>query len=282
VSRKRQNLGLAQLELANAASVSSKMISDLELGNTRKPTPENLLNVIKALRFDEIDKCQLEFERTNILHAFGGFDASLSNMPLTTPSDERLVANLLIEKWAKLPDCARAGRFLIEGGEVVYFKHLLRLFNNNIQESVLCFIRLGQQSNYAAFKMPELYNALAGAVRDRKMVIGYVFLLPKRSYRGRKDVINFLRRYKPFASSIGLLFEDSPQLPREAVKHSIVILTHQRIVLTHDRTSNGKMVNPMQLMSADDYDEESKHFQTIVTASEPYFSASKRLRGRPT
>jgi transcriptional regulator with XRE-family HTH domain len=271
IQNARQDAGMSQEALEEAAKVSAKTVSSIE-NAVRPPALTSLKAIAEALKLGSPAECQHCFE---ISEFYKPPVTAVDDDPLVPsrdiPADEMKLLRHYVAKWRFLPDPIRRGTIVLHEGESPYFEHFIRLISIG-KHNVLAYIQFGKDQNFLAFNLPELYRALQQAVDEGRLVIEYIFLLPSREILKDPRADEFIGRYRKFAERIRLIFEDGPQTPKDLVgEHSIVLMTDSKVAFTHGRNNQGSMLQPTQHMSAAKFEELAAKYRKIRTGSEPHF-----------
>lgn len=184
---------------------------------------------------------------------------------------------------AAIRDCLESlrrihqGEMRISDKEAGYFKRFLeRVDDGQETEYIKAFIRL------TAFQPEELskfswfdtfYDRVNKAVRAKKVVVEYVFLL--RASEPSGIVKCFIDRYKRFAKKISFVYQNDTRLTPETLHPSIVLFENQRIAFTHDRGENSTLIEATEWIAEDDFKRLQEQFKRIELISAVYFSQEK-------
>jgi class 3 adenylate cyclase/pyrimidine deaminase RibD-like protein len=166
------------------------------------------------------------------------------------------------------------GEIPIPGREAGYFKRFLeRIDEADGTEYFKAFIRL------TAFEPEELinnswfenfYSKLDAAVRAKKVVIEYIFLV--RTKEPTEADKNFIDRYKRFARRIRITYPKDPRLSPDILRPSIVLMQNQSAAFTHDRADDSSLLEATEWVSQEHYERLRDQYNRIEVMSRLYFS----------
>lgn len=174
-----------------------------------------------------------------------------------------------------------SGQIQVPGKEAGYFARLLQRIEQvpRPPEQIKAFIRL------AVFDPAELrskswfhtvYEKMSDAVRQKKLVIQYVFML--RDEFLTDSMNDFLSMYERFADRISVISEDESRLQAEMLRPSIVLLERQRIAFTHDRLDDSTMIDATEHLFPSDFERLQTQYRSIELLSRCIFK--RRLSRR--
>jgi hypothetical protein len=167
----------------------------------------------------------------------------------------------------------RRGEISIPGNEDLYFKHLYKLIHSTGHpEFVKTYV------NLTAFKPIEIgtrswfetfYMKLEEDVVQGKVEVEYVFLLD--TVPPVKELVKFMERFKRFARKISIVSIKNDQLSPDNIRPNVTLLTTQRTAITFDRDTNKRLIDVVEWIFAEKYQEQLDRYESIEWMSTPYF-----------
>jgi hypothetical protein len=114
------------------------------------------------------------------------------------------------------------------------------------------------------------YGRITDFVKQEKLTIRYVFLM--RSKRLSKNDIEFLNRFKRFATEIRIVDEGGSQLQADMLRPSIVLFENQKFAFTHDRGDNMILIEALEHVSPLEFVRLQERFNIISAVSSRYWA----------
>jgi hypothetical protein len=194
-----------------------------------------------------------------------------------TPRQKEAIRVLINECLASLQRVLR-GQIRISDLEGGYFARFFDRVNQFPEpQSIKAFIRI------TAFEpeelctrswFPHFYKKLSAAVREKKVVIEYIFLL--RTENLTEPVSNYLSKYKSFAKRISIVSQERSQLEPETLRPSIVLFESQQIAFTHDRGDDNKLVDATEWVLDIQYKRLKDQYERIEFVSTCIFDSEEK------